>query len=167
MLDDELHMAARIRVPVLITAESREQRETSARRIHTDGNNMPGPFVVFPSDAAGANVEGAHLSSAVRARDDGVTLRQQFEEALGGTLFIEDIARLTRDAQAQLCCLLEEYQLRMSTVSTDGPSVRVIAGASRHLDAERAAGAFCEPLFYRLNVIHIDLISPRTRRCSP
>ena len=147
-LDGEFQLAAQVRVPVLITADNRERREICARLIHASGTNGQGPFVVS-CDATGA---GGTLGSFVRerARDNGAILRQQFESALGGTLFIDDITRLSQEAQAQLWCLLEEYQ----------SGVRVISGASRHLDVERATGAFCDALFYRLNVVHIDL-TPR------
>ena len=74
---------------------------------------------------------------------------------------IDDLAGLTPEAQAQLYCLLEDRTLRETAAvdaGADDEGVRVIAGASHHLDAERAQGGFCEAVFYRLNVVHIVLM---------
>jgi DNA-binding NtrC family response regulator len=162
-LDDDLELASRTDVPVLITAECPHQRETCARRIHTSRRQEQGPFVVFSIDALSPCTGAPSASTARRAHDDGVSLRQQFDQARGGTLFIDDITSLTSGGQAQLCCLLEEYSFPPPvTGRSETPSVRIIAGASRHLEAERATGIFCEPLFYRLNVVHFDLLSEHT-----
>jgi DNA-binding NtrC family response regulator len=162
-LDDDLELASRTGVPVLITAQCRVQRETCARLIHTSRHQEQGPFVVFSIDAVSPGTGAPNASPARRAHDDGVNLRQQFDQARGGTLFIDDITNLTAGAQAQLCCLLEEHSFpQLVTGRSETPSVRIIAGASRHLEAERATGIFCEPLFYRLNVVHFDLLSEHT-----
>lgn len=140
-------MAARVGAPVLITALSRDRREACARFIHASGPKARGPFVVYVCAVDGSLADGA-------------TLRKQFDHARGGTLFVDDIATLTHGAQVELCDLVGEYQpRRASTNDAKGLNVRLIAGASRHLDAEREGGAFCERLFYRLNVVHIDLVS--------
>ena len=166
MLDDEFQLASRTGVPVLITAEGRDQRETSARLIHTNSGRQQGPFVAFSVDGPAAS-ETSRSRSAARTLDEGVTLRQQFDQARGGTLFIDDVANLLPNVQAQLFYLLEEYSFpQVATSSVGGLGVRVIAGAGRHLDAERALGSFCEPLFYRLNVVHIDLISGEALRST-
>jgi DNA-binding NtrC family response regulator len=90
--------------------------------------------------------------------DESKTLRHHFGQAAGGSLFIDDVAALTEREQVELFSLLEARRTHSSAQPRHRSSVRVIAGASRHLDSERASGAFSEPLFYRLNVIHIDLI---------
>ena len=75
-------------------------------------------------------------------------LRHQFDQARGGTLFLDDVITLPADAQAHLLSLLNERMAPLSsTVAFDRSRVRIVAGASRHLDAERATGAFCELLF--------------------
>ncbi|HLG57551.1 MAG TPA: sigma 54-interacting transcriptional regulator [Vicinamibacterales bacterium] len=163
-LDNDLVLASRIGAPVLITAESRDQRETGARLIHTSRRQKQGPFVVLSINAVSPCAE-APSTSADRTHDDGVRLRQHFDHARGGTLFIDDIANLTSGAQEQLWCLLEEYSFpQLVTARSALPSVRIIAGASRDLDAERETGIFGEPLFYRLNVVHFDFTErARTR----
>jgi DNA-binding NtrC family response regulator len=145
--EEDLRLAARVDVPVLVTADSRDHRNLCARLIHDIGVYGGGPFVMFSVDAGDEAAEEAKA----------VMLRRQFERARGGTLFVDDIAMLPAATQAQLLSLLEE-RLRHGSAVAPSNAVRVVAGASRHLDAEREAGAFCTPLFYRLNLIHINLI---------
>lgn len=148
MLDDDIDLAAHVLAPVLVTSADPDERQMCARLIHASGDFVHGPFV-----ATDVNGDLPH--------DD--VLRHQFDQARGGTLFIDDIATLTSAAQAQLMSLLEEHaHAHRSTPELDA-RVRVIAGASRHLAAERETGAFSEPLFYRLNVIHVDFINERDR----
>ena len=142
--EEDLRLAAGVDVPVLVTADSRDHRNLCARLIHDIGGYGGGPFVTFSTDDMGATAD--------------VVLRRQFEQARGGTLFIDDIAMLRAATQAQLLSLLEERLRDGSPVAPSGGQVRVVAGASRHLDTERETGAFCTPLFYRLNLIHIDFI---------
>ena len=157
--EDDLRLAARVDVPVLVTADSRRQRNMCARLIH-DSRGYDRPFVTFSVNERGAVVEKANGSWRVHDRED-IVLRRQFELARGGTLFIDDIADLRAAAQALLHLLLDE---RLPHLPSGRPSgrVRLVAGASRHLDTERATGAFCASLFYRLNLIHIDFI-PQAR----
>ncbi len=163
-LVDDLELASRTGVPVLITAECREQREACARLIHTGRRQAQGPFVVCSVDAVSPGVEAPTASPARRARDDGATLRQQFDRARGGTLFIDDITNLTSGAQTQPCRLVEEHSFQHSVTGRAGTlAVRIITGASSHLDAERASGIFSEGLFYRLNIVHLDLLSEHSR----
>jgi DNA-binding NtrC family response regulator len=162
--DDDLRLAARVDVPVLVTAGSRRQRSMCARLIH-DGGGYDRPFVTFSVGDPGAIVEKSSGSWRVYDRED-VVLRRQFELARGGTLFIDDIALLREATQAQLHALLEERLGQVASARPAGGRVRVVAGASRHLDAERQAGAFCTSLFYRLNIIHIDFIAHGARVAS-
>lgn len=153
--DDGLRLARRAYVPVLVTAASRDQRGVCARLIHA-GAEGDRPFVAFPTGSVGAAKESADSS---RTKDpDDVLLRRLFERARGGTLFIDDVATLTPAAQTQLLSLLED-RLPRTALSAEQCGVRVIAGASHHLDADCATGAFRDSLYYRLNVIHINLIA--------
>jgi two-component system response regulator HydG len=145
MLDDDVQMAARTHVAVLVTASRRAERERCARLIHAKSNNGHGPFVPLA------------IGSAHDADESG--LRPRFVQARGGTLFVDDIAALSTSAQAELLALLGERLPRASVGPRESnEAVRIISGASCCLDRARATGAFSESLFYRLNVIHIDLI---------
>jgi two-component system C4-dicarboxylate transport response regulator DctD len=129
--DDDVPLAAGTSVPVLITSSSGERRELCARLIHAMSARARGPFVTF-SPSGTHPVVAAHL----------------FDQARDGTLFLDDIAALSQDAQTQLLDLWGGEAVRR---------VRVLSGASRHLTEDRAKGSFSEPLFYRLNVLHLDL----------
>ena len=87
-------------------------------------------------------------------------LRHRIERARGGTLFIDDVLSLTSKAQCVLLALLEE-RAAITTIDPSATrlSVRVIAGASHHANTERSRGAFNDAVFYRLNVVHLDLTS--------
>ena len=155
--EDDLRLAGRVDVPVLVTADSRRQRNMCARLIH-DSRGYQRPFVTFSvNEPGGAVVEKANGSWRVHDRQD-IVLQRQFELARGGTLFIDDIADLRAATQALLHSLLDERLRRLPSDRPSGARVRLVAGASRHLDDDRATGAFCSLLFYRLNLIHIDFI---------
>ena len=159
MIDEDIRLAAQLRVPVMVTAANRDQRELYARLVHASDNGGRGPFVTYSANGVSANLEASSSSPLARHGGDDGLLRRRFGQARGGTLFLDDVAMLTAELQARLFALVDE-QLAPHSESTAPPAghrVRIIAGASRHLYAERAAGLFCEPLFYRLNVIHIDL----------
>src|SRR5262245_44951894 len=98
--EDDLRLAARVEVPVLVTAGSRRQRSMCARLIH-DSRGYDRPFVTFSVDDPGGIVEKANGSWRVYEREDLVLLRQ-FELARGGTLFIDDIALLRIATQSLL-----------------------------------------------------------------
>lgn len=156
MAEYDVPAAVRACLRVLITAEDADQRSLCAGLIHVTGVSGHGPLVMFPSYGDGRWDPSSH---SYTNGDDG-TLRRQFALARAGTLYLHDIAALTGGEQRQLFTLLEE-EARCSAGAR--PPVRVIAGASHHLDAERAIGAFGDPLFYRLNLIHLDLTHSRLR----
>jgi two-component system response regulator AtoC len=148
MCTDDIRLAARLFVPVLITAEHGDERLACARLIHTNSRCGGGPFVAITSG--------------------GSAVADWFLHARHGSLFIDDVGALTADVQRQL---LAQLDLRgLPSLTADGhpfaSGVRILAGSSRHLGAARDSGAFSEPLFYRLNVIHVDLTSHRREECS-
>lgn len=157
LIDIDLSLAAKLRVPVLITGESRCDREKCARLIH--GVDAKGPFVASNHDSAGA----ADDRSAFTARRPFTHL---FGQASGGSLFIDDIATLTEAAQQELLSLLSRRDVWHSGAGAlpGRSTARIMAGSSRRLDAERRTGTFSELLFYRLNIIHIDLTNRSNRR---
>lgn len=161
--DETIRLAAQVHVPVLVTSEDPEQRHLCARLIHASGGRCRGPFVTFPVNGQ-HDATTTHSSVPRVAGGSGIDtdLRHRFDQARGGTLFIDDVCALTAAAQAQLLAFLDEQvPVPYSSVPFAEPDVRIVAGASRHVDTERAAGAFSQALFYRLNVIHGDLGNER------
>jgi CBS domain-containing protein len=139
---EQLLLTTEVDVPVLITAESPVERQTCARAIHDAIHGDQGPFVT---------VDAASL-------ENHVVPAQSLERGCGGTLYLDDVAELGAGAQAHLLAWLEERAQSPLWSRADAcRGLRLIAGASRHLERECASGIFCERLFYRLNIIHIDL----------
>ena len=130
---EDIRLSATIHAPVLITAQSRRLREVCARLIHLNSVCRRGPFTTVASGEE--------------------NLARRFDAAAEGTLFIDDVTTFDAAAQRTLLALLNA-----SACPPYRRAARVIAGASRRLNHERAGGAFAQDLFYRLNVIHIDLI---------
>lgn len=159
LFKDEIRFAAERHVPVLITAGDHGQRELCARIIHASWDGGRGPFVTFLAAAPSMAPYAATAAPRRRGLTDHVLLRRRFDGARGGTLFIGDVTLLSADGQGQLFSLLDQSLTSAPSHAGAGRRVRLIAGASRHLDAERATGAFSEPLFYRLNVIHFDFLT--------
>ena len=135
---DDIAIAANTGAPVLITGGSSAERDACARFIHASGAVAKGPFVPHCH----------RLTMRPGALEDVETLQHQFDLARGGTLFIDDVAALTPRAQRDL----------LSELGKDGwAPVRVISGTDGRIDVKRAASLFDDALFYRLNVIRIDL----------
>ncbi len=157
MQQDDLRLAAQVQAPVLITAESHTERDMCARLIHVNGARGRGPFVTFQGHTARASAAKRSSSRRSRRSGDNAGLRRQFELARGGTLFIDDIADLTSDAQMLLFSLLDERVQAREDVDAVHGGVRIISGASCPLVRAHPKSALFGSLFYRLNVIHIDL----------
>ena len=153
----EIRMASAVDVPVLVTSPKRDERDLCARLIHATSQRGSGPFVIFSPEMTAALQMHARGASRRRPHDESI-LRHRIERARGGTLFIDDVLSLTPKAQRVLLALLEE-RAAITTVDLSAmrPSVRVIAGASHHANTERSRGAFNDAVFYRLNMVHLDL----------
>lgn len=151
-LDGDLALAAAIDAPVLITAGIDARRREIARAIH-DRGRRGGPWLTVscapegPSDRPGTR--DVDLSSG-RASD----LTRWFDEATGGTLFLDRVGELSAAGQRDLLALLDAAPTDADGFATR--ATRVIVGADRHLMAEVWSQQFSAQLFYRLNVIRID-----------
>ena len=157
-LEDDIHLAARVDVPVMITADNGDHREACARRIHALAVGERRPFVTLSGDGHEGTTPPDTPSPERRATDH-VTLRCKFEQALGGMLFIDEIASLTTTAQAELMSILEERaRVCGRPLDQQAPPARLIVGASCHIDVQDVESELSPLLFYRLNIIHIDLM---------
>jgi CBS domain-containing protein len=156
--DLDLNLAAQADVTVLITAPSGDSREAFARFIHDHSLCRRGPFVTVDGQTSIDGDPGRRCHDTDQVVT-AIRLRRHFEQARGGTLFIDDVAGMGAEAQAELFLLLEDGVLRPPAEPTRA-TARIIAGTSRPLLAEIAAGAFSESLFYRLNSIHVNALGP-------
>lgn len=154
---------------VLVTGESGTGKELIAEALHRNSERREQPFVVINMAAIPEALVESELFGHVRgAFTSAVSHRTgRFEQANRGTLFIDEIGDFPLHLQAKLLRALENRQITPvggeSAVTVD---VRIVAATSRRLQAMVQAGTFREDLYYRLNVVTLDLPPLRERRAD-
>jgi transcriptional regulator with GAF, ATPase, and Fis domain len=154
-------------VRVLIEGESGTGKERIARAIHYSGARKEAPFVAIDCGALPANLLESELFGYVKGAFTGANQdrRGLFEEAHGGSLFLDEINNMPTEIQAKFLRALQEGEIRpLGTSQTKKVNARIIAAASKNLKEEVSAGSFRQDLFYRLNVVTIALPSLRERK---
>jgi two-component system, NtrC family, response regulator AtoC len=155
------------REPVLIVGESGTGKELVASAIHKNSDRAAQPFIKVNSAALSATLLESELFGHEKGAFTGAVARRigRFEQANGGTLFLDEIGDLDIDLQAKLLRVLQTGQFeRVGGEATLQVDVRVLAATNRDLTVRIAEGRFREDLFYRLNVVTIELPPLRQRR---
>lgn len=151
---------------VLIHGESGTGKEIVARAIHRASRRSSGPFIEVNCAAIPQELIESELFGHERGSFTGATgmKRGKFELADGGTIFLDEIADMSLATQAKVLRVLEgqEFQ-RVGGVKTLKADVRVIAASNKNLADEIKKGAFREDLYYRLNVIPLEVPPLRER----
>jgi DNA-binding NtrC family response regulator len=152
---------------VLVLGESGTGKELVARAIHSSSPRAALPLAVVNCGALPKDLVEAELFGHARGAFTGADVARPglFESANGGTVFLDEIADLPLAAQVKLLRTLQNGEVRrIGSNETRTVNVRVIAATNVDLAARMEAGAFRQDLFYRLNVIAIELPPLRERR---
>jgi len=166
-LREKVEKFADTTIPVLIRGESGTGKELMAQFIHRKSAFRAGPFVKVtcpaipgtPIESELFNNEKHGLTGAHPAPPDIV------KRAAGGTLFLDEIGDLDKGLQGKLLKLLQDGQLAASEGREFKPfEVRIICAASNNLERDINCGAFRPDLFYRVNVVSVDLLPLRERK---
>ena len=153
-------------VDVLVTGETGTGKELVARAIHSASRRADGPFVPVDCGAIPDALLESELFGHERGAFTGADARRMglIEFADGGTLFLDEVGELPLPLQAKLLRVLQERRVRRVGARQENPvDVRVVAATSRPIDRMVADGAFRRDLFYRINVVRIDLPPLRDR----
>ncbi len=152
---------------VLIQGETGTGKEVVARNVHYHSARRNGPFVAVNCGAIPADLLESELFGHEKGAFTGaITPRKgRFELAGGGTLFLDEIGDMPLDMQVKILRVLQERRFdRVGGAASLEADVRIVAATHRNLEAMVAEGRFREDLYYRLNVVPIDVPPLRERQ---
>jgi two-component system, NtrC family, response regulator PilR len=151
---------------VLLTGESGTGKEVVARLIHRYSERSRGPFVPVNCGALPENLLESELFGYEKGAFTGAAgvKRGLFEEASSGVIFLDEIGEMPLSLQVKLLRVLQERKIRRLGATEERPvDVRVIGATNRNLLDQVNQGRFREDLYYRLNILHIDMPPLRER----
>ena len=150
---------------VLLLGESGTGKELLARAIHDRSQRASGPFVAVNCAAIPESIMEAELFGCERGAYTGAVARRdgRFSLADRGTLFLDEVAEISAQVQVKLLRVLQEGEFDRLGGKTERVDLRLVAATNKDLAAEVKAGRFREDLYYRLNVITIQIPPLRER----
>jgi DNA-binding NtrC family response regulator len=152
--------------PVLLNGETGSGKELAARTIHSLSRYADGPFTAVNCASYNDDLLGSEMFGSQRGAFTGSTDRPGlFEISNGGTLFLDEIGELSIRGQASLLRVIEEgYIRRMGSHKTRAVDVRIIAATNKDLQKSMKLGTFRNDLFFRLNLLGINVPPLRKRK---
>jgi two-component system, NtrC family, response regulator AtoC len=163
---DIVKRAARSTVPVLILGESGTGKELVARAVHALSPRADKPFVAVNAGALAAGVLESELFGHEKGAFTGAESQRKgrFEMANGGTLFLDELAEIPASTQVKLLRVLQDKHIeRVGGSESIKVDVRLVCATNKDLRTLSKAGAFREDLYYRVNVVTVQLPSLRER----
>jgi DNA-binding NtrC family response regulator len=154
-------------INVLISGDSGSGKELFAKAIHNNSSRREGKFVAINCSAMPDLLLESELFGHVKGAFTSATSNKKglFEDACGGTVFLDEVGDTSPALQAKLLRVLQEEEIRpVGSNQTIKTNVRVIAATNKSLDTLVSQGKFRDDLYYRLNVISISLPSLAQRR---
>jgi two-component system response regulator PilR (NtrC family) len=164
---DLVQRVANMRTTVLITGESGTGKERVARAIHDASDRRKKPFSVVNCGALPEALMESELFGHEKGAFTGAHSKHLglFREASGGTVLLDEVGELPANLQVKLLRVLQERSVRAVGATQETPiDVRVLAATNRDVEADVGTGKFRQDLYYRLNVIRIELPPLRERR---
>ena len=162
-----IEKAAPTKANVLITGESGVGKELVANAIHKQSSRASAPFVIVHCAALSESLLESELFGFEKGAFTGAEAQHKgrFELANGGTIFLDEIGEINQATQVKLLRVLQEKTFeRVGGEKTISVDVRIVAATNRNLEDEVKAGRFREDLYYRLNVVRIEMPSLRERK---
>lgn len=165
---DRARQAAQSGSTILIEGETGTGKELLAQGIHCESPYRDGPFIALncaaiPPELIESELFGYEKGAFTGARQDGNM--GKFEQAQGGTIFLDEIHLLDHHAQAKILRVIEERRLtRIGGKFSIPLHIRIIAASSVDLRKEKEKGVFIPALFFRLNVVRLSVPSLRERK---
>ena len=164
---DKIERVAKTPARVLITGENGTGKELVARAIHAQSTRAGGPFVEVNCAAIPSELIESELFGHMKGSFTGAVADRagKFEQAHGGTLFLDEVGDMSLAAQAKVLRVLQDGVVtRIGGSKPVEVDVRVLAATNKRLEIEIAEGRFREDLYYRLNVVPINVPPLRERR---
>jgi two-component system response regulator PilR (NtrC family) len=161
-----IQLAAPAKSNILVLGESGTGKELVAKSIHLNSRRAGGPFITVNSGSMPPDLLESNLFGHVKGAFTGAVSSKKglFEMANGGSIFFDEIGNIPLDTQAKLLRVIQEREfMRLGGVDVIKADVRLIAATNADLEQSVKDGEFREDLFYRLNVITIDLPPLRNR----
>ncbi len=162
----QIDKLARTQAPVHISGESGSGKELAARLIHERGNRNGGPFVAVNCGAIPDTLVEAEFFGYRKGAFTGAEADREgfFQAAHGGTLFLDEVADLPLAMQVKLLRVLQEKKVRrLGAGQEEAVDVRIISATHQSLAGMVESGRFRQDLYYRLNVIELNLPALRER----
>jgi two-component system NtrC family response regulator len=163
---DLIRKVSRSRTSVLITGESGTGKELIANAIHYNSPRKDRPFISVNCGALTETLLESELFGHEKGAFTGAVAMKKgrFELADGGTLFLDEVTEMSPSLQVKLLRVLQEMEFqRVGGTRTIDVDVRILSASNRDIKADVSTGRFREDLFYRLNVIHLEVPSLRER----
>ncbi len=164
---EQVDMAAPSDGWVLIKGENGTGKELIARRIHNQSLRKDGPFIELNCAAIPEELIESELFGHEKGSFTGASTQKigKFDQANGGTLFLDEIGDMSLKTQAKILRVLQEQRFeRVGGTQMFKVDVRIITASNKNLEEEINTGNFREDLYYRLNVIPIEIPPLRERK---